>query len=1059
MSEQDSLREEFLNEATEHLANVETDLLDIEKQGKNFEQDIVDRLFRAMHSIKGTSSFLELHNVTDLSHAMENVVDQMRSKRLLPSEAIVQALLSGLDKLEQMITDLDNLQNYSIHNERDALQQLIASPVFEEENEDVKEEENEKPATNKDKNILSLQAQAQTTITKKTDFADICNQKYKYRIRLDLAKECSRKKRAVTDFFSMIKIIGEMKEGHFIESTIPKNKEQFAANEPGLEYEFLLITDLDDTSVLMESLDIDPISIDTIETVDKIDKIEIAPTPPEPQQKSLTSQPSSIKQENKEEIKQEKNTDQKNEKVSGQEVQKQNKVSQNQDIVQTHSRPRSQYLRISVSLLDELMDLASELVLVRNQNMQLVDTGDQNQLKTVAKKLNVVTSELQTCVMHTRMQPIDSIFSKYTRLIRDLSKKVNKLVDLQITGQDVELDKNIIESINDPIMHLLRNAVDHGIELPHERKNNNKKETGKVELKAYHQAGLVYIEIKDDGKGLDTEKLSKAAIAKGIATKSQISQMNDQEIFHLIFHPGFSTAQEVTDISGRGVGMDVVQTNIKKLGGTIDIHSTPNKGTKFSIKLPLTLTIISALIIETHGLRFAIPQFSIAEVVWLYNTDLTEKIREVNSVEVFRLREKWLPLIRLGNVLQLKETDAQTNLPGNKYLEHFSSQITSPQNGQKTNENEDATTDYSQNFKKLKELHEKSKYIIVLKLGELRYGLLVDKVIDTEEIVIKSLHKQMKKSQVFAGTTVLGDGNIAMILDITNLARKEQFDISRAEMPQQLIEKRKEDKQTVIQFQIGNKERFVIPLFLIKHIEKIKLSQIQMTGNKEFLDYQNNILPIIRIDKALDFISADYSDEVYVFIVKSKKPIGILVSEIIDVAEIFSALEADHMRRPGIIGMVNINGQITLVADIFQIIEILEPQWFAKEKAMGQTRDRLLLLEDTPFYATFIKSYLQGLGLDVQVAQNGQEGLKELQKENFDFIISDLEMPVMDGFEFARHVRSQDKYKHIPLLAISAIGEKKGKKMALEAGFDNFVSKLNQETMLDALKNVSKKTG
>ncbi len=387
-------------------------------------------------------------------------------------------------------------------------------------------------------------------------------------------------------------------------------------------------------------------------------------------------------------------------------------------------------IRVHVGLLDRLMNLVGELVLARNQVIQYTVSQDFATLLSTSQRLNLITSELQEGIMKTRMQPINTVWNKFPRVVRDLSKACGKDVVLEMEGKETELDRTLIESIKDPLTHLVRNSVDHGIESPERRKSAGKPSQGKIVLRAYHEGGKVNIEIKDDGGGLDVEKLKAKALQKKLISAEQAAGMSDRELFNLIYLPGFSTAEKVTNVSGRGVGMDVVKTNIERIGGSIDIQSQMGTGTTIRIKIPLTLAIIPALIVTSGGERFAIPQVNLLELVRLDGEEAMKSIEQIKDKRLYRLRGQLLQLVYLNQELRLDSVDRSQT---------------------------------------------KCLTIVVLQSDERAFGLVVDDVSDTGEIVVKPMGKQLKGLPAFAGATIMGDGRVALILDVFGLAQRAGF--------------------------------------------------------------------------------------------------------------------------------------------------------------------------------------------------------------------------------------------------------------------------------------------
>ncbi len=508
----------------------------------------------------------------------------------------------------------------------------------------------------------------------------------------------------------------------------------------------------------------------------------------------------------------------------------------------------SNTIRVDVSLLDKVMNLVGELVLARNQVLQFTEKQEDSTFLGAAQRLNLITTELQEGVMKTRMQPIGNVWNKLPRIVRDLCIGCGKQVEVVMEGSETELDKTIIEAIKDPLTHIIRNAVDHGVEMPEVRVAAGKPPQGRLQLRAYHEGGQVNIEVSDDGGGIDIEKLKVKAIAKGIISSEQASRMVERELLNLVFAPGLSTAKEVSNISGRGVGMDVVKTNIEKIGGMVDVQSASGKGTLLKIKIPLTLAIIPALMVTSGGERFAIPQVSLIELVRCDGKQADHNIEDVHGAAVYRLRGNLLPLVYLDRELQLT-----TEIP-------------------------------------------ESVNIVVLQAGERQFGLVVDEINDTEEIVVKPLGKQLKGIACFAGATIMGDGHVALILDVLGLAQMTRV-VSQAQ--EQNVAKQTAQADTAIAareswllFRLGKSGRMAMPLSLVSRLEEFNLSQIERYAGREVIQYRDRIMPLVRLGDALGY-GSDAGNELLQVIVYScsGQNIGLVVDEILDIAEQSAAVQ------------------------------------------------------------------------------------------------------------------------------------------------------------------------
>ncbi len=697
---------------------------------------------------------------------------------------------------------------------------------------------------------------------------------------------------------------------------------------------------------------------------------------------------------------------------------------------------RQETIRIKLSILDELMQLAGELVLVRNQQLLSEDRSNPTSRANI-QRLDIVTSELQETIMATRMQPIGNLFNRFTRVVRDLGNKLGKQIELDISGADVELDNTILEALTDPMTHLVRNSCDHGIELPADRVKAGKKETGRVSLRAYHRSGQINIEMIDDGKGINPEVIRRKALEKGLKTEAELAEMAEKDIVSLILLPGFSTAEKLSDVSGRGVGMDVVKTGIERLGGTLDIESHVGKGSTVHMRLPLTLAIIPCLIVMVGKYRYAIPQVNLEELVCLYDKDVAAKIECAGDTEVYRLRDKLLPIVRLDEVLKRNKpfTPAERSAITEENRQRQKKYLAQLDGG---GADDEVQLPRSLNF-------------IVVNVLNNSFGLVVDKVIGTEEIVVKPVHPAVKSLGCYAGSTVMGDGRVALILDVQGVARHAgvNFDAAK-ESVQERVAFRTTDTQRVLLFKSGPAEQLAAPLFTIKRIESIKTENIEPIGGREYITIEGQSTLILRPDRYLAVSPAADKKEMFLIIPRmARHPFGVLVSQLLDTIETTVELNTQSYVEEGLLGTAIINDKMTLFLDIDSLVRKAEPGWFPS--TVGKTAGAILLVEDSPFFRGLVKKYLETEGYDVSTAQNGQEGLTQLEKRDFDLVISDIQMPVMDGLAFMKHLRAGNRQKDIAAIALTALNNEKDRASARDAGFDQYELKMNREQLLHSV--------
>ncbi|MDR3423973.1 MAG: chemotaxis protein CheW [Alphaproteobacteria bacterium] len=678
-----------------------------------------------------------------------------------------------------------------------------------------------------------------------------------------------------------------------------------------------------------------------------------------------------------------------------------------------------QSIRVNVDQLETLMTTVSELVLTRNQLLQILRGQKDSAFAAPLQRLNQVTSELQEGVMKTRMQPIGNAWAKLPRIVRDLAHELNKKIDLQMIGADTELDRQVLELIKDPLTHMVRNSADHGIELPAERLRAGKPETGIVTLNAYHEGGHIIIDISDDGKGLALDKIRAKILEQGLASDSELAAMSEQQIMQFIFKAGFSTAAQVTSVSGRGVGMDVVRTNIERIGGTVDFKSVKGKGSSFSIKIPLTLAIVSALIVECSGERFAIPQISVVELVKASPTS-EHRVEMINETPVLRLRNRLLPLVSLRKTLRLGDDAIQAN--GNAF-------------------------------------------IVVVQVGSSTLGVIVDRVFDTEEIVVKPVAPILRNIGAFSGNTILGDGSVIMILDLNAIVMHAGDVNAHAAQAQAAASTAAHvdhsgSKQSLLLFRAGEGAQKAVPLALVARLEEIDRATIEYSEGSPMVQYRGKLMPLVPVASGADILK-EGQQAVLVFADKDKH-MGLMVDEILDIVE--ERLQVDLSgRRPGALGTSIISGKATDVVDAAYYLSQAFQNWFGEEEGAfeGDMSRRVLLVDDSPFFRNLLTPLLTVAGYAVTSVESASEALK-LEEEGvvFDAIVSDIEMPGMNGFDFVSKLRGgESKWSKLPIFAMSSHATPRDLERGRQVGFTDYVAKFNREALLSALHETLKQGG
>ncbi|MDE2007575.1 MAG: hybrid sensor histidine kinase/response regulator, partial [Rhodospirillales bacterium] len=672
-----------------------------------------------------------------------------------------------------------------------------------------------------------------------------------------------------------------------------------------------------------------------------------------------------------------------------------------------------QTIRVGVDVLEDLMTLVSELVLTRNQLLQIARGHEDGAFAVPLQRLSHITTDLQEGVMKTRMQPIGNAWNKLPRILRDLARELGKKIDLVLLGAETELDRQILELIKDPLTHMVRNSADHGLETPAERRAAGKPDIGRITLNAFHEGGHIVIEIADDGRGLPVEKIRAKVLAQGLATEAELAGMSETQIQRFIFRAGFSTAEAVTAVSGRGVGMDVVRTNVERIGGTIDLKSAAGTGTTFMVKIPLTLAIVSALVLEAGGERFAIPQISVAELVRAGAGSAAEEtdglIERINETPVLRLRDRLLPLVSLKELLQLEGGEATEEPPT----------------------------------------------IVVTQVGAAMLGLIVDRVFDTEEIVVKPVAPILRHVTMFSGNTILGDGSVIMILDPTGIARASGIggaERAAAATAGPAAERRSDEASAILLFRAGGPEAppLAVPLALIARLEEIPRERIERCGDAYATQYRGRLMPLLPLDGSIDSERAGHPALVFT---DGERGMGLLVDAIVDVVEDRLKVELGAA-RPGFLGTAIVAGRATDVLDTGYWLTRAFGDWFRPEAAR-RAPPRLLAVEDSDFFRALLVPALAAAGFEVTACAAAAEALALRDAgAAFDVIVSDLEMPEMDGFTLAATIRAGGDWAGLPMIALSGRSSEADRNKALAAGFSDHVAKFDRDSLLAALRRV-----
>ncbi len=864
-----SILNELVVESREHLASIEPDLLSLER-GETVSKEAVNRIFRALHSIKGGFGFFGYEKIKSLGHVMENVMMGVRDGKTQITPPMVDALLLGIDKLRVMLDDVGRSEDSEIGPELAALEgfadlkvqpEAIKIPV-------------RAPDTAYTLNTLPVSREALNSFVR--------TGRHLYVLGIDINADLTRKNRSPLDFFKELEKVGE-----FVDSWMDTSP--ISGLTDCLEKEIrltVILASVLEPDLLAGGFDIDPNRVTSFHK-DEIRK-ELSGEKNKQGQSAMTERPGAANAA---------------------------KIADPDETI-----------RVKVDLLNDLVNLAGELVLSRNQLMQRLKDTESQSLKTIVQNIDRVTSELQEGIRNTRMQPIGTLFAKFPRIIRELSKKLGKEMEVFVEGEGVELDKSIIEALTDPLTHIVRNCADHGIESPQQRAKNNKPAAGRITLRAYHEGGQVMIEVGDDGQGIKADRVREKALENGLIRRENAAGMSDTELFQFIFEPGFSTAEVVSDVSGRGVGLDVVKTNIEKLGGTVVIESVAGRGTTIKLTLPLTLAIIPSLIVTCEERRFAVPQVDLEELVRIRAVDVSRKIENIRGYEVLRLRDRLLPVVRLNKIL---------DIPNPTFID--------PETKERMPDRRKRLADRRQGeVPEIKEMRSAGKdrrcssksaaNVLVLKVGPNRFGLVVESLHDNEEIVVKPLSMYLKGCKCYSGATIMGDGRVAMILDSAGISEEANLKFDELSKESQMqAEKHARDldkaSRAMLMFKSSATEVLCMEISGIARIEKVGNADIEKVGDKEYVRHADSSLRIVR---PADYMpvkpSVSQQPHVYVIVPKGKsKNMGIAADSLLDIVETTAIEDKKSLVGTGIAGSMIVNNRMTVLLDVDSLLNVVEP--------------------------------------------------------------------------------------------------------------------------------------
>jgi len=869
----DDLLQEFLAETAESMDQLDGELVQLEQFPD--DPELLKKIFRTVHTIKGTCGFLALPRLERVAHAAENVLGEIRDGSLPAAPDTISMVLESLDQIKEILAALERTEAEPVGDDTDLIKRL---------------------------NSLG------TAPADDPDAAD---------------SSCSVAFHTVSDFVDF--------------------------DVPG---KVALVTPDD-----LAPMDPDRSALPAIQDEPEVLTLE-APQP------LLPARPS---------------------------------------------------VRVKVDLLDSLMTIASDLVLTRNQLLQEQRDQNEGHLEETLQRLSLVTTELQESVVKTRMQPIGDTWSSIPRQVRDLARDLNKKIDLRMEGGETELDRQMLELIRDPLTHMVRNSADHGLETPEQRRAVGKPEIGTITLKARHQGGQIVIEIGDDGAGLNTSRIKSKALANGLIREDVLNEIGDDQIHQFIFHAGFSTADDVTAVSGRGVGMDVVRSNIEKIGGTIELRAVQGEGTTFTMTIPLTLSIIRALIIGCGGERFALPEINVVEVVRIGGKH-ENSIEYIRETPVLRLRERLLPLVSLRGVLKITDDAAEAE----------------------------------------------TQFIVVTQAGGRCYGIIVDSVFDTEEIVVKPVVPVLRTLGVFSGNTILGDGNVITILEPNALA-VEDFETGPDE-PRALgaaansskadVSSENGNHEMILVFRAGDAGLKAVPLTRVARIEEVATENVDYADGRHMMQYRGGLMPLVAIGREITMNVAER--RTVLVLSDGGRAMGLVVDEIVDIVEDNLRIALESV-QPDIAGTTMIAGNATDVIDIshyFLLAHGATPGADALPSAIPAGR-HVLIVDDNAICRSLLEPLLSTAGYEVTTVESANRALDMCADGlDIDVIVSDIEMPGMDGFDFASAIRAGGRWADKPLVALASRGSGEDRERGRAVGFNDYVVKHDHYRLLQSLNSM-----
>jgi len=934
---------EFLVESNENMAAIEQQLMSLEAASEDTE--LLDAIFRTVHTVKGSCGFIGLTKLEKVAHAGENVLGKMRSTRYPASPEIVSMLLECADAIQVILDELQanrqepDVDHSALIRRLNAAERLIGSggagaPV-----------DDEAPAGRVVAAAEPAEVQ-QEIVQSSTDEGDWLDDFEVIRGALDGAG-LSTPQAVLQAGFNVLKEVPGIAAPQALKLLGVAKK--FAALATGAQP--------DPSPDKPEG-----VAPETGESAEvPSGKPPVSEETAAPAKSVATEKPAVVAK-----------------KAGVQETPPET----------AQAGKAAETIRVDVAVLDELMNQVGELVLTRNRLLQVVSRAGggmrhamqvqdaaevMKSLVPLSRDINHITESLQDRLLKTRMQPISTIWGTVPRIVRDMGRQLNKKINVQMEGQETELDRTILAALKDPLTHIIRNSCDHGIELPSERMQNGKPDTGTLTLTAAQEAGSILIVIRDDGAGIDAARVKAKAVDMGVLTQDAADAMSDAAALQLIFHAGLSTAKQVSNISGRGVGMDVVKNAIEKAGGSVEIHSVPGNGTTLRIRIPLTMAIISAMLVSAGSQMFAIPQMSVQEL--LAADAGSEHWCAITGQRFFRLRGQLLPVVRLTDSLGMPAVD------------------------------------------------DAGGSIVVVHAGNRRIGLLVDDIIGSEELVVKPLGMHFRDVPVFGGCSILGDGSVVPILEcngvVQSLKLSAEAELAQDEAGLDGGRVDSEEMQHTLVFR-GLNQLYAIPMMLVERLESLPPGSIERSGGREVLQYRGDVITVLRWNRILGGEVVQTEEDCCLIIADNGKRMCLHVDEVEDILQTPLRIEMKSSEDM-FLGTTVIHEQSTEVIDVFELLRLADPEWFTSGgNAHEEGRRTILFAEDAPFFRTMLIPVLESMAYEVWYARDGQEACEILDRQVPDVVLTDIEMPRMNGYELAEWISGQPRLADVPVIAISS---------------------------------------